>query len=125
MLPFRCALRAAFRAPLPLALAPPRTPAQPPLRRGAGREVREFSSFRESMLSLTGSVVNPVIASVFNAIRRNEALELRMQKFSKHFPDWEGAAAFVEGCGCALQALMDMTNNRCTPHAAVPRPSAH
>jgi hypothetical protein len=111
MLPLRSALRVAFRHRLPVSITPPHAALQRPLR-------REFSSFRESihsgMVSLAGTVANPIIASVFNAIRRNEAMELRMQKFSKHFPDWEGPVAFVEGCGGALQALMDMTNNRCT-----------
>jgi hypothetical protein len=62
---------------------------------------------------MANSLIGPLISSVFKAIRRNETLELRLEKFSKYYPDWEGPAAFVEGCGTALQALMQMTNNRC------------
>ena len=63
-------------------------------------------------MSAASSIANPFIESAFNAIHRNEVLEQRLKRFSQVFPDWEGSASFVEGCGGALQALMELTNNR-------------
>jgi hypothetical protein len=89
--------------------------------------VRKFSSFKSTLTSITSSLVNPFISSVFKAIRRNETLESRLAQFSKHYPDWEGPAAFIEGCGSALQALMELTNSRCRaalrPHPIGSAPS--
>jgi len=64
-------------------------------------------------MSAASSIANPFIKRAFKLIHRNQVLEQRLKKFSQVFPDWEGPEAFVEGCGGALQALMELTNNRC------------
>ena len=115
MLQLRGAVRALCRAPLsrcpPAPAAPPRH--VPPA--AAALQARHFASLKSTLASMAGSVADPFIASVFKAIRRNESLELRLAEFSRRFPDWEGPAAFVEGCGSALQALMELTNSRFPP----------
>ena len=63
-------------------------------------------------MSAASSIANPFIESAFKLIHRNEVMEQRLKTFSNIFPDWEGPTAFVEGCGGALQALMELTNNR-------------
>jgi hypothetical protein len=100
-------------ARLPLRLRAPRPSMRRPIHAVAGYQGRTFASFRDAVTMITSALAKPIISSVFNSIQTNEAIGLRLHKFSKRFPDWEGPLAFVEGCGCALQALMEMTNNRC------------
>ncbi len=100
-------------ARLPLRLRAPRPSMRRPIHAVAGYQGRSFASFRDAVTMITSALAKPIISSVFNSIQTNEAIGLRLHKFSKRFPDWEGPLAFVEGCGCALQALMEMTNNRC------------
>ncbi len=94
----------------------------------AALQPRRFSSFKSALASITSSLLNPVISSLFNAIGRNSMLEARLAQFSKHYPDWEGPVAFAEGCGSAMQALMELTNSRfavccpCLPVASTPPP---
>ena len=108
MLSLRSVLRVAGLTRLSI----PNPPHLRPLH-GAGSQRRSLSSFRETLMSAASSIANPFIKRAFKLIHRNEVLEQRFKKFSQVFPDWEGPEAFVEGCGGALQALMELTNNRC------------
>ncbi len=98
---------------LPPRLRPPPLLASRPPNAFTAPQGRGFASFRDTLMSITSRIADPFISSVFDTINRNEAIGLRLEKFSKRFPDWIGPAAFIEGCSGALQVLFDITNNRC------------